>query len=290
MSYSSVYSCIGYGITGLIALLTACHRPLPPASPDEIAELIILLDSSTVTGTKRKLDQVSAKREIAELRCPEAAHGVYQILSRSGVDHLSVAVLQTGESKDTGGEPIPLIPWAEFSFTEHVFGKKVSREEEVTRFLADLDKRCRDTIRPTASSPILLGFQRLHETLEAHAEDLRRQGKLVSSQSLLVASDLRERTDLVLRTRIQELAKALSQGKALPPRPAQLPPLELGKVSVQICGLSSYEADAEDTPYSGQATSIAWRELFNGTAPPFGAVCPRYQAPSATAAPTEVQP
>lgn len=282
MSCSSVYTLTWHLIAGVILALTACHRSLPLPSPDELPELGILLDASTFTGTKRKLSPEAAKLAIAELRCPEAAQAVYQLLAQSDVNHVAVAVFQTGEVASTAGEPIPLIPWTEFSFVERAFGKKVPREREVQGFVADLDQRCRERIRPTVGSPILLGLTRTAETLRAHAVDLKQQGKVVPAQHLFLASDLRENADQALRMRIRGIATALREGKPIPPHPHPAT-LDLGAVTVHLCGLSSYEADAGESLYTAQAVPLAWRELFKDPAPSFGAVCPRYQTPAALA-------
>lgn len=254
----------------VLLVLTACYRQLSPFSPRLVANVLILVDPSSSSGDLKKIS-------ITDQRCPEVVAQVHQALSLPKVKHLDVAVYALGDINLTGGEPTAILPWTRFSRTHHLFGKPNSREEQQLDFLKLVDRKCRENLHEAYGSPIVLGLQRSVESLVAHQTELASRQEQVSLQALPLLSDLRDNHHPAVEKYRAVVATALSRGKPLPPRPADLPVIDLRDIKLSLCGLSEHHADSRESALAAQAITLTWNQIVVSKKQPltFEAACSR---------------
>lgn len=249
--------------------MLSCRENTPVQSASkEVVSIVVVADASSSMGD-------ATTTSLADLRCSEVAGIVQQHIPQS--KRLDVLVLASG-GRATANEPRILVPWLRFAPTFKQFGSTTSKAAQAENFLTSLVERCRKTLVPENSSPIVSAVGRGALSLTSHCAELPQRREACSSRYLVLVSDLRENIDSGTRERLIAVSKALRQGKMLPVHPRVLPTITL-EGNLSVCGLSEHVAGKDDLAVSPEAVAIVWRELFNRDVN-FEATCPRFPVSS----------
>lgn len=262
------------GAFAALSMLSCQESPPAVATPRAVVSLALVVDVSASSGD-------ATKTSVADLRCSEVAGIVQQHLPES--KRLDVLVLATG-SRATAQEPRILVPWLRFAPTFKQFGQAASKEGLAAMFLTALVERCRRTLIPEKSSPIVSAVGRGALSLTSHCTELTTHREVCFARHLVLVSDLRETVQGGIRERLVAVSKALRLGKPVPGRPGALPTIPLAG-NLSVCGLSEHVAGNDDLTASPEAIVMVWRELFDRDVA-FEATCPRFSVSPAPDAKT----